>query len=120
MIFSEQYKSPEWQKTRLRIFERDNYMCVICGDAESQLHVHHSKYEKDNIFVDDEFLHTLCDYCHSYQSEVYKELSSILKQRIMFEPFILMIEIAIKTNDIIGTLKTLKNFDKGLICQEIE
>lgn len=64
--YSAQYKHPNWQKLRLKVLDRDNYTCRICGDTESTLHVHHSFYIKgadvwDYYHMD---LLTLCDSCH--------------------------------------------------------
>ena len=44
MNYSEQLKSPMWQKKRLEILNRDNFTCQDCGDTESQLQVHHKSY----------------------------------------------------------------------------
>ena len=44
--YNEQIKSPKWQKVRLRILERDNWECTMCGDTETQLQVHHKYYSK--------------------------------------------------------------------------
>jgi hypothetical protein len=63
------YKHPKWQKKRLKILERDEWSCVACGDADSTLHVHHAYYEGDPWDVEDKFLQTLCEKCHSYLGE---------------------------------------------------
>ena len=66
--FSEQYKSPEWQKLRSRIFTRDGFKCrnKKCKTPEAQLHCHHLYYSSklkvwqlpDNAYL------TLCEFCH--------------------------------------------------------
>ncbi len=68
----ERYKDPRWQKKRLEILERDNWICRDCGDDQSTLNVHHKWYEKnkdvwgynDNCYI------TLCDDCHSFIHEL--------------------------------------------------
>jgi hypothetical protein len=71
MTYSEQLKSPKWQKKRLEILERDKYTCQSCMDTESQLHVHHGYYSKNKMLWEykDFTLHTLCSCCHEKAHE---------------------------------------------------
>lgn len=64
--FKKQYLDPRWQKKRLEILERDNFSCLICGDKEKTLHIHHLCYTKGGFVweVDDTALMTLCSDCH--------------------------------------------------------
>lgn len=64
--YSEKLKNPRWQKKRLEILNRDNFMCRCCGDYENKLNVHHIIYPKNKNPWDIEnyCLITLCDYCH--------------------------------------------------------
>lgn len=64
--FWENYKRPEWQEKRLRIMERDGFKCRSCGDATTQLQVHHSYYDpgKKPWEYPDQSLKTLCKPCH--------------------------------------------------------
>ena len=65
--FSDQYLHPEWQKKRLKILERDNYMCRSCQNSETTLHIHHCvPYKKDAKVweYEDNELITLCEDCH--------------------------------------------------------
>lgn len=59
-------KDPRWQKKRLKIMERDNYTCQVCGDTTSELHVHHRYYKNSEGPWDypDRALVTLCKTCH--------------------------------------------------------
>lgn len=65
--YSEQIKSPKWQKRRLDILNRDNFTCQICGCKDKTLHVHHTIYIPGrNIWeYEDNQLVTLCEDCHS-------------------------------------------------------
>ena len=65
--YSEKLKDPRWQKRRLEILERDEWMCVLCANKERTLHVHHCWYE-DNVDPWDYPPHclvTLCEDCHA-------------------------------------------------------
>ncbi len=64
--YYEQLKDPRWQRKRLEILNRDNFTCQNCGDNDRELHVHHCKYGKTPLDIDDEFLITYCFECHSY------------------------------------------------------
>lgn len=63
--YQEHLRSPKWQKKRLKILERDNFTCILCGDTESTLHVHHEKYNGNYWEANDGDLKTLCLHCHS-------------------------------------------------------
>ncbi len=54
--------SNEWQETRQRIFKRDNFRCVKCGESKN-LQVHHITYENLGEEKDADLV-TLCDKCH--------------------------------------------------------
>jgi hypothetical protein len=56
---------PRWQKKRLQILERDEWTCRMCGCTEYTLHIHHEKYANEPWNVDDNFLKTVCKYCHT-------------------------------------------------------
>ena len=63
---SEQYKNPKWKEVRERVLRRDKNECQKCGKINSELHVHHLKYEKEKFIweIDLKFLLTLCKMCH--------------------------------------------------------
>lgn len=66
LTYSEQLRHPLWQRKRLRILERDGWMCVACCAADRSLHVHHRVYLKGRLAweYDDSDLKTLCEDCH--------------------------------------------------------
>lgn len=80
--YREQLASPKWQKKRLKILERDEFRCKICGDDETELHVHHKKYIKGKKAYEapDEDLETVCYHCHSFLTIFSKD-----KQTVDFE-----------------------------------
>jgi hypothetical protein len=67
MSYQEKLKDPRWQKKRLEILQRDKWTCRFCGEKEKTLHVHHLFYFKDRDpwDIDNGFLLTLCEDCHS-------------------------------------------------------
>lgn len=78
--YREQLKSPEWQKKRLKIFERDDFTCRHCQAKDQTLHIHHFKYDGRPWEVEDEYLITLCWECHELESRVYKsELDDVIR-----------------------------------------
>ncbi len=60
-------RDPRWQEKRLRIMERDEFKCRLCGCSEKTLNVHHAFYEKgrDPWDYDERFLRTFCEECHA-------------------------------------------------------
>lgn len=66
MTYSEKLKDPRWQKKRLEIFQRDEFMCRNCGETDMTLHVDHKVYHKgfDPWEYENYELQTLCEDCH--------------------------------------------------------
>ena len=69
--YSEKLQDPRWQKLRLKVFERDNFTCKLCGDNKETLHVHHEKYKGDPWDANINDLKTLCKDCHFLVTKVY-------------------------------------------------
>lgn len=70
MTYAEKLKSPKWQRKRLKIYERDNFTCKLCGDTETTLNVHHLKYSANPIETPDYDLITLCQHCHKFVEDM--------------------------------------------------
>ena len=70
MKYSEKLKSPKWQKKRLEILQRDNFKCRYCNDSETELQVHHLKYNKEPWDANNEDLICLCKDCHFIQEGI--------------------------------------------------
>lgn len=66
MSYFEKMKDPRWQKKRLEVLEDRKWLCEICGDTESTLHVHHKQYFKGRDPWEYEIgqLSALCEKCH--------------------------------------------------------
>lgn len=80
MTYFEKLKDPRWQKRRLEILNRANFMCQACGDNSRELHVHHTVYRKGSDPWDyrDYELLALCKDCHESAEQVRAEFLSIL------------------------------------------
>lgn len=55
-------KSTEWKTIRLKVMERDNFMCKKCG-TEKACHVHHLTYERLRCERLDDLI-SICLCCH--------------------------------------------------------
>jgi hypothetical protein len=80
--YRELLKHPNWQRKRLEILERDHFTCVLCGDADKTLHVHHWKYVWGNKpwEYDNYDLATVCEDCHAIETEYRKAA----EERLLF------------------------------------
>jgi hypothetical protein len=87
MTYAEKLKDPRWQKKRLEIMQRDEFMCRVCQDDESTLNVHHYYYKSgiEPWEYDNNDLITLCESCHNAEKDERKEyektIIEILKYR---------------------------------------
>lgn len=62
-------KSEEWQRKRYVVFKRDNWKCVFCGAAATE--VHHKRYAKRNIGKEPiDWLVSICKPCHRAQHDI--------------------------------------------------
>jgi 5-methylcytosine-specific restriction endonuclease McrA len=64
--YSELLRDPRWQRRRNEILILDDYACVLCGNAQDNLQVHHCRYRKGASPWDypDHELITTCEPCH--------------------------------------------------------
>lgn len=81
MTYAEKLKDPRWQKKRLEILERDGFICNICFDSSTTLHVHHIYYSRSGNpwDVDENDLITVCEHCHSLLEYTKKHPFSIIR-----------------------------------------
>lgn len=88
--YLQKLKDPQWQQKRLRIMERDRFMCQNCEDTKRPQAVHHRWYEygRDPWDYPDEALVTLCDECHGFEREsrqrVEQDLLRLLKRHFLY------------------------------------
>lgn len=79
--YAQKLKDPRWQKKRLEIFQRDDFMCWNCRGKDKTLHVHHKCYlpKLDPWEYDARYLITLCEECH----EQIKSLENKIRKAIV-------------------------------------
>lgn len=72
MVYWKKLQDPRWQRRRLEILAKSNFICEDCGSHEKTLHVHHGYYRKgaDPWDYDDPDLHCLCKECHTNRHEI--------------------------------------------------
>lgn len=115
MTYSEKLKSPQWQKKRLEILNRDDFSCQSCGDIELSLHVHHTKYKAntDPWEYENDSLITLCENCHTEVTWLKKDIKRIIDEEFLYVDFLtelhsLLLKIQhmdpSKINDIVKSL----------------
>lgn len=89
MTYSEKLRDPRWQRKRLEILNRDEFTCQNCGDNNTTLHIHHRLYlkNKDPWDYESNLLITLCEICHSQESEsidfAINELTLAVKSKFL-------------------------------------
>ena len=78
--YAQQLRDPRWQKRRLEVLDRDEWTCRHCGDAKSELHVHHLRYAAGKKPWDygPEDLRTLCKECHDDATRATRAAREIL------------------------------------------
>lgn len=114
MDYKELLKSPKWQKKRLDILQRDDFKCTICGDGETQLHIHHLRYCKNPIEQPNEDLVTLCKDCHELTTGLGSSFkNAIVKNNIKYMFFNNDVLIKNTKSMIIINLKDLKEVLNG-------
>jgi hypothetical protein len=82
--YSDLLKDPRWQKKRLQIMNRDEFKCRLCKDNETELQVHHKKYEGDKLpwEYQDSDLITLCKDCHRIYGNTKENQFDLVIERV--------------------------------------
>jgi hypothetical protein len=99
--YAEKLKDPRWQKKRLEIMGRDEFMCQGCQDTTSMLSVHHRYYVKGREPWDypDNLLVTLCQVCHEHERDIaeWGDFDKVIRAAGVFENDVIMVVGAIHT-----------------------
>lgn len=78
--YYEKLKSPQWQKKRLELLNDRGFKCELCGDKDSQLHVHHKIYKKSLspwAYPNHNYA-VLCDSCHKDSHDVIDVFNDLM------------------------------------------
>lgn len=73
MRYADKLKDPRWQRVRLKVFERDNWTCLLCDATEKTLHAHHLNYAGEPWEAPLEDITTLCEDCHRNLHNIEEE-----------------------------------------------
>lgn len=81
---------PRWQKKRLEILQRDDFICQYCCNGEDTLHIHHRYYEygKSPWEYNNNSLMTLCANCHGNHSGRIKNSERRLLKAFAMQGFL--------------------------------
>lgn len=111
--YSKKLTNPLWQRRRLEVFSRDNFVCTHCGNSKLELQVHHLDYipgiEPWEYPLD--MLTTLCADCHTAENDRKKHetyLLNSLKMKGFLADDILRLSTKIDTDPFFTNY--LKNF----------
>jgi len=79
--YSHKLRDPRWQKKRLEIMQRDEFVCQKCFSSEATLNVHHCYYETgfDPWDYPSASVITLCEFCHSDEDSYADRKQSLIK-----------------------------------------
>lgn len=67
--YAQKLQDPRWQRKRLEVMQAADWKCVICGDKDEELNVHHPAYSANCEPWDypRAQLECLCKTCHTIQ-----------------------------------------------------
>jgi 5-methylcytosine-specific restriction endonuclease McrA len=83
MTYAEKLRSPNWQKKRLAILNRDNWQCCSCHRGDLNLQVHHLIYaRRDPWDYPDDVFQTLCEPCHTERQELTDKAANALRMAL--------------------------------------
>ena len=119
MTYAEKLRDPRWQKRRLEIMKRDDFMCRNCGDTEKTLNVDHKVYVKgrDPWDYQDDDLQTLCEDCHSRLGAARKRIAEAVGRMTSFE--IVQLEAFLENRTVGNEITVIideKGFQLGREC----
>jgi len=109
MTYYEKLQDPQWQKTRLKVLERDNFTCICCGETTKQLHVHHCYYvSRRNPW--EYHLNTMVTLCFDCHKSVDEPASPSNSMCTVFEPAVIA-----EMSRQISNIKNGCDYDEGVL-----
>lgn len=81
--FYQYIKTQAWEEMRQKVFRRDGFKCVICGEAKN-LNVHHITYENLGAEKASDLV-TLCQFCHEdiHNGKPSERMDSFVRRAIV-------------------------------------
>lgn len=123
LSYSEKLKDPRWQKLRLQILERDEWMCQSCSSKDKTLHVHHVHYiyGLDPWEYEDEsqFLITLCVDCHELETQQLPDSKNYLFTNLAVHGFLNSSEL-IKLAEIFGIAPCMTKIERTTLINHFK
>lgn len=120
--YTEKLKDPRWQKKRLKIMDRDDWTCQSCGDKETNLNIHHKKYNGAPWEAKDDDLITICSHCHFLISKL--DLKASFDSDTDFDAKFHVVNgvkcIVLKFNNAIAVASFISNDSMGITYVEKE
>ena len=65
--YAKKLQDPRWQRKRLEVMQAAGWKCVICGDKDEELNVHHPAYSAYHEPWEYSNLQCICRTCHTIQ-----------------------------------------------------
>lgn len=119
MTYAEKLKNPLWQRKRLEILQRDGFSCCYCGDAKTELHIHHEYYDfkLDPWEYDEPSLKSVCKYCHLILENIKQDASILQTHKILrLASDVYYIYFLIKATTDSGINALLYAYDRATEC----
>jgi hypothetical protein len=63
--YAQKLQDPRWQRKRLEVMQAAGWACVICGDKDEELNVHHPAYSAYHEPWEYLNLQCICRTCHT-------------------------------------------------------
>lgn len=84
--YVERLRDPRWQRKRLEIMQRAEFLCESCDASDKTLNVHHKLYRKGaNPWDYEDFeLECLCEDCHEKKHKIRAALDAAI---VTLEPW---------------------------------
>lgn len=125
--YNELLLRPEWQKKRLKIFERDAWLCQSCGRGDLTLHIHHKHYINGALpwQYHDNDLVTYCQTCHETEhligGQIHESLIDLIKDNPpLIKPLSQLCILSEKFPPFVERLRTFLNGEMIIYLQEMK
>jgi len=80
--YAQKLQDPRWQRKRLEVMQAAGWACVICGDKDEELNVHHPAYSAYHEPWEYSNLQCICRTCHTIQHLPKQKLMLHAKQMV--------------------------------------